>query len=231
MAFIKIDKTGLQAVELGDSDSIQIGQKVVAIGNALGEFNNTVTSGIVSGVGRPISTQTATGYETLSNLIQTDAAINPGNSGGPLVNLDGQVIGINVAKADAQGIGFAIPVNEAKVVIDSVIKNGKIVRPYLGIRYLANNKDYRTQYDFPTADGVIIVGSLGQKGVLSDSPAEKAGLQEQDILIKIAGKDINQKQSLASILSTLKVGDKVEIEFYRGNELKKAELTLSEQTQ
>lgn len=227
LAIIKVEKNDLVPLELGDSDQLQIGQKVIAIGNALGQFYNTVTDGIVSGIGRPISAQTGTGVENLSNLIQTDAAINPGNSGGPLVNIDGQVIGINVAKAgDAQGISFAIPINEVKIVIDSVIKSGKITRPYLGIRYVANSAEIKKQYDLAVDYGVIITGGVGSPAVIKGSPAEKAGLEDQDIITKINDFKIDGNNSLSSILAKFKVGDKIKIEYYRGQDLKNTELIL-----
>lgn len=235
LAFVRIKASGLRAAILGDSSQIAVGQRVVAIGNALGQYQNTVTEGIISGLGRPVTAQdesTSSGAERLENLFQTDAAINPGNSGGPLVDLDGQVIGINTAVAgNAQNIGFAIPINEAKAAIESVKKSGKIVTPYLGVRYIPITKDFASRNNLKQTTGAYVVGDQQNLAVLPDSPAAKAGIQQNDIIMKIGGKQIDDKNSLTSLISKYKVGDKVELEVVRGDKTLKLTATLEEAPQ
>lgn len=228
IAFLQIKdlkgKTLTPAV-LADSSKVQVGDKVVAIGNALGQFQNTVTSGIISGYGRDIQAGDSAGYaktETLQNLFQTDAAINLGNSGGPLVNVNGEVIGINVATADAQSIGFAIPINDIKGLIASVEKDGKLERPYLGVRYVNLTDDYAYQYNLKVKRGAYIVpGTDGQSSIISGSPADKAGLKEKDIITSINDTRIDENNSLVSVLGRFTVGTKVTITVNRdGKEIK-----------
>lgn len=233
IAFLKIkDKKGkeLKSAKLGDSGVMQVGDKVVAIGNALGEFQNTVTSGIVSGFGRSVVAGDETGNETLTNLLQTDAAINQGNSGGPLVNANGEVIGINTAIAGggAENIGFAIPVNDIKGLIKSVLEKGKLERPYLGIRYVSLDDDAAEAYDLEQKSGAYIVpkGNRRQDSILPDSPAAKAGLKEGDIITKIAGKEINDKSSLTSLISQHSVGETIEVTIIRDSKEQIIKVTL-----
>jgi serine protease Do len=230
LAFLKIDAKGLKPVELGDSDKIEVGQRVIAIGNALGQYQNTVTTGVVSAIGRAIEAGDSSGSsETLENLIQTDAAINPGNSGGPLVNIDGQVIGINTAiDQSGEGIGFAIPINIAKTALDSVIKTGKISRPYLGIRYINITKEFATRNNLAVDHGALIYASGSDLAVIPDSPAAKAGLKDEDIITKINDITLGQGKSLVSVLSTFKVGDKVTVYFVRDGKEAKTGATLAE---
>jgi len=217
VAFVRITATGLPVIKLGDSGAVKVGQRVVAIGNALGQYQNTVTDGIISGLSRGVVAGDSTGAggnaEVLQNLLQTDAAINPGNSGGPLVNLDGQVVGINTAVAgQAQNIGFAIPINEAKPLIASVESVGHIVRPYLGVRYLAIDKQVATQNSLVVSTGAWVQASDAQNpGVVAGSPADKAGVKEGDIITKVGGDTIDATHSLQSLVSKHKVGDKVAI--------------------
>lgn len=219
IAFLKIkDKKGKQlvAAKLGDSAKIQAGDKVVAIGNALGQFQNTITSGIISGYGRSIEAGDETSSETLQNLFQTDAAINQGNSGGPLVNINGEVIGINTAVAGgAQNIGFAIPVNDIQGLVKSVLKEGKLQRPYLGVRYVTLTDDYAYQFNLDTKRGAYIAPSEGQPSILADSPAAKAGLKEKDIIVKVNNDSIDEKNSLVSVLGRYSVGDSVKLTVLR----------------
>lgn len=224
IAFIKItDKKGktLKIAKLADSSQIQVGDKVVAIGNALGEFQNTVTSGIIAGYGRNISAGgDGTGSEDLTNLIQTDAAINRGNSGGPLVNLSGEVLGINTAitgSDNGQSLGFSIPINDIKNQIESVLRSGKIERPYLGIRYRAIDDKYAFVYNLPVKRGAYLPPTdlSGQSAIVPDSPADKAGLKEKDIITKIDDKEITDKNDLVSILGSYKVGDTVKLTVLR----------------
>lgn len=230
IAFLQIKdlkgKTLTPAI-IGDSSKVQVGDKVIAIGNALGQFQNTVTSGIISGFGRSLQAGDGSGSysgstESLQNLFQTDAAINPGNSGGPLVNINGEIIGINVAMANAQNIGFSIPINDVKGLIASVEKNGKLERPYLGIRYVMLTDDYAYNYNIDVKRGAYIAPSAsGQPSIIEGSPAEKAGLQEKDIITTINGTKIDENNSLISILGRFQVGDKVTLTVNRdGKELK-----------
>jgi serine protease Do len=222
IAFLKIDGVSdLPAAAIGDSDLVEPGQKVVAIGNALGEFRNSVTAGIISGLGRPIEASDGLGSsEKLENLFQTDAAINPGNSGGPLVNLKGEVIGINTAIAEeSDGIGFAIPINDAKGLIKTVLEQGKIIKPYLGVRYLTLTKEVAQQLGVSVSAGAYIDGSNGEPAVIAGSPADKAGLREKDIITKVGNKVLSESSGLASTLSRYAPGETVELTIVRdGNE-------------
>lgn len=221
IAFLKVqDKEGknLKAAELGDSAEVEVGDKVIAIGNALGQFQNTVTSGIISGFGRSVVAGDETSSETLQNMFQTDAAINEGNSGGPLVNIDGEVIGINTAVAGngAENIGFAIPVNDIKGLITSVLDTGRLERPYLGVRYVSLTDDYAEEFDVDVKRGAFIVPSTaGQESILPDSPAAKAGLKERDVITKVNGDEISERNSLTSLIGRYKVGEEITLTIYR----------------
>lgn len=233
IAFLRIKATGLTAAEIGDSDKIEVGQKVVAIGNALGEFANTVTTGVISGKSRPIEASNGQGgSEQLTNLFQTDAAINPGNSGGPLVNIEGQVIGVNTAVAgSAQNIGFAIPINEVKSDIASVKDKGTIVRAYLGVRYVMITEAFAQRNNLPIKEGALLRGDTETLAVVPNSPAAKAGLREGDIVTKLGDKDVNQKATLQSIISSYKAGDNLTITFYRDGKSQTAQVKLEEAPQ
>lgn len=218
IAFLKISGvTNLPAAALGDSGGVQPGQRVVAIGNALGQFRNSVTAGIISGIGRPVEASDGAGSsEKLENLFQTDAAINPGNSGGPLVTLDGKVIGINTAVAEqAQTIGFAIPINEAKRSIDMIRKDGKIVKPYLGVRYVTITPDVADTININADHGAYVSGGNGQVAVMPGSPADKAGIREHDIILKLNGRDITETNSLASMIAEFAPGEKLTLTVQR----------------
>jgi serine protease Do len=231
LAVIKIDATGLSTVDLGDSDNLQIGQWVVAIGNALGEFSNSVTVGVVSAKERQITASGSVGLtESLEGLIQTDAAINPGNSGGPLVNLKGQVIGINTAVAgNAQGIGFAIPINTVKKAIDSIEKSGKIIRPMIGVRYVPITKEIAKVNKLSVDHGIWILrgATRSDVAVVPGSPADKAGIVENDIILSINGDDINEKQSLIKLLQKYNVGDEVQLKVLRKGKEMTIKVTLA----
>jgi len=233
IAIIKIDKTNLPTLTLGDSDNIEIGQSIIVIGNALGEFRNTVSAGVVSGLQRSITTASdfGTSAEQLDNVIQTDAAINPGNSGGPLLNLSGNVIGINVAMAQgAQNIGFALPINIAKRDIEQVQKNGKITTAYLGIRYVLITPDIKQQNNLSSDYGALI--SKGQNAnelaVMAGSPAAKAGLQENDIILEADGKKITINNPLSQIIQNHNVGDTITLKFLRDGQEKTVKVALGE---
>lgn len=234
VAFLKIKDTkgkDLQVAKLGDSSQMAVGHKVVAIGNALGQFQNTVTTGIISGYGRDVQASDGSGggLETLQNLFQTDAAINQGNSGGPLVNTSGEVIGVNtaVAGAGAQNIGFAIPINDIKGLITSVLEEGKLVRPYLGVRYVSLTDDMAAQLDINTKRGAYIVPEEdGQRSIVPDSPADKAGLQPKDIITKINGSKIDERNSLTSLIGQHKVGDEVTLTVIRDDKEQEIKVML-----
>lgn len=226
IAVIKIDAQNLKPVEIGSSADLKIGQRVIAIGNALGEFQNTVTVGVVSAKGRAITVgDIFSGTERLENLIQTDAAINPGNSGGPLVNLAGQVVGINTAKAEAENIGFAIAIDVIKPV-DIFIKNlrekGKIIRPMLGIYYIPITKELAAVQNLPVTEGAWVYSSNKRiPAVIPGGPADKAGIEEGDIIVEVNGEKIQKDRSLLSIIQQYQPGDEVELKILRkGKEIK-----------
>ncbi|HLB32258.1 MAG TPA: trypsin-like peptidase domain-containing protein [Patescibacteria group bacterium] len=235
-AVVKIDAKGLPVVELGSSDGLQVGQKVLAIGNALGEFQNTVTAGVLSALGRSIVASDISAQqssESLDGLLQTDTAINTGNSGGPLVNLRGQVIGINTAtaaKGQAEGIGFAIPIDMAKSAIESVKKSGKIIRAFLGVNTIELNKDIADKMQITTTEGFLIASdaSQGIKGVVKGSPAEKAGLREGDVLTAVNDNKVNQSNSLITELRKFAPNEEVEIKFIRDGKEKTVKVKLGE---
>lgn len=214
LAILKIEASGLPVVDLGDSDDLQVGQWVVAIGNALGQLQNTVTAGVISARERQLTAGSGNDQEQLSNLLQTDAAINPGNSGGPLVNLAGQVIGINTAIAgNAQSIGFAIPINQAKGALESYKKTGKIVKPQIGVRYVTLNKEIAKSNNLSVDYGALITGSANSPAVVSGSPADIAGLKANDIILEINGERIDESHPLGGVIQKYQVGDEIEIKF------------------
>lgn len=210
VAFLKINGAKkLKPAKLGNSSTLQIGQNVVAIGNTLGLYQNTVTSGIVSGLGRPAaSSQSGGSAESLNDLIQTDTAINPGNSGGPLVNLAGQVIGINTAiVSNAQGIGFAIPIDVVKGMLEGVLKKGKLERAYLGVRYGEITPAIAKQRNLSTNRGALVA----EDGVEAGGPADKAGIKPGDIITKVGDLVVGEKGNVSSLISRYKPGDNVDI--------------------
>jgi len=223
VAILKIEEDNLPTIELGDSNKIELGQSVLAIGTALGEFSNTVSLGIVSGLSRFITAVTdMEGHmERLGGLIQTDAAINPGNSGGPLVDLDGKVIGINSAVVfGAQNIGFAIPINKAERDLDDLLKFGKIRRPFLGIRYILVNDLLQKKFKLPVNCGALVMreGMPGRKAVIAGSPADKAGIKEADIILALDNTNISEKISVEDILEKISIGQEVPIRIMRDGE-------------
>ena len=230
VAILKIKANNLPTLRLGDSDKIMIGQTAIAIGNALGEFRNTVSVGVVSGLSRTITASGSEGFsETIQGVIQTDAAINKGNSGGPLLNSRGEVIGINTAMAQgAQNIGFAIPINQVKKDINSILKRGKIVVPYIGIRYVIINEMVKEEYNLPVDYGALIIGKGDEMGVVPYSPAAKAGLQEGDIILEMNGTKIDEDHSIAYMVRRLNVGDKITLKIMRNGKILTKELVLGE---
>ncbi|MFC1686352.1 S1C family serine protease [Patescibacteria group bacterium] len=223
IAVIQIEADNLPVVSFGDSDKLQVGQRVVAIGNALGEYDNTVTAGVVSAIGRTISAYDGGSYEKLEGVIQTDAAINEGNSGGPLVNLEGQIVGINTAiDKGGQLISFAIPSNVVKEAMDSVLEHGRIIRPLLGVRYLEVTKELAELNDLSSEKGALVYsGSSSLLAVIPDSPADKAGLEVNDIITKVNDDEINQENSLSRLLQRHSPGSEIELTIIRdGKEIK-----------
>ncbi|MEK9180842.1 MAG: trypsin-like peptidase domain-containing protein [Patescibacteria group bacterium] len=218
---------------LGDSDKLQIGQTVIAIGNALGEYRNTVSVGVVSGLGRTITASSGDFVETIEDVIQTDAAINKGNSGGPLLNLRGEVIGINTATVlDAQSIGFAIPVNKAKKDIDQVKFSGKIVYPYLGVYYALVTANLQEKFDLSVDYGAWVgrdaAGNKTDVAVASGSAAQTAGLQRDDIILEFGGEKITADNSLAKLIQKHNPGDKITMKILRDKTEMTLEATLGE---
>ena len=229
IAFLKIsDETAFTPAEIGNSSTLRIGQQVVAIGNALGQYSNTVTSGIISGTGRPITASSENGEaESLTDLLQTDASINPGNSGGPLVNLSGQIIGINTAIAeDANGIGFAIPINAAKGILKGVLAKGTVDRAFLGVRYLSVTPDVAKQYNLPVSNGAYIYAGAGTDPVSQDGPAARAGLKSGDIITKVNDDALGQNGGLSSMSGLYQPGDTVTITYLRGGKEQRTQLTF-----
>jgi len=233
LAVLKIEARNLPVVELGDSDQLKVGQWVVAVGNALGQFQNTVTAGVISAKDRKIKASDSGGgsTETLSNLLQTDAAINPGNSGGPLVNLAGQVVGINTAVAsNAQGIGFAIPINAAKSAIESIKKTGRIIRPYLGVKYFEITPTLAKKYNLPVEYGAIIKGNGGilDFSIVPGSPADKAGLVDGDIVLEVEGQKIDEDHPLINLIQQHQVGDEIKLKVLSKGQEKEVKVKLEE---
>ncbi|MDD3735337.1 MAG: trypsin-like peptidase domain-containing protein [Candidatus Pacebacteria bacterium] len=217
---IKLDNSiKFKPLNLGDSDKLKIGQTVIAIGNALGEFKNTVSVGVVSGLGRTV-TAVSSGFETetITNVIQTDAAINQGNSGGPLLNLNGEVIGINTAVASgAENIGFALPINTAKKAIQDVKERGKIVYPFLGVRYVLVNEQIKNELNLSVDYGALIMKdeTTNEPAVVPGSAADKAGLKENDIILEVDGKKITEQNPLYKIIREYNTGDEVQMKVLR----------------
>lgn len=224
LAIVKINATGLTPVVMGDSDKIKVGQTAIAIGTALGEFRNTVTVGVVSGVGRGITAGSPFegSAEKLDNVIQTSAAINPGNSGGPLLNSSGQVIAVNTAVAqDGQNIGFALPINTVKEALANFNATGQFNRPFLGVEYRMVTRQLAVLNDLP--EGAYIMT------VVSGSPADKGGLEEEDIITKIDGDKLTESNDLAKVIAKKKVADKVTLTVWRNE--KEVTLTVTMGTQ
>lgn len=231
LAIVKIEAQNLPTLSLGDSSKLEIGQRVIAIGNSLGQYQNTVTTGVVSGIGRTITASGATGSEQLEGVIQTDAAINPGNSGGPLLDIGGSVIGINTAiDAEGQLVGFAIPVNDLKIDLESFRKFGRIVKPFLGVRYVLVTEAIQKENQLPVDYGALVVGggSPNSPAVVVNSAADRAGIRENDILLEVNGERIDKNKSLAGILKNFNPSDVVKIKIHSRSEEKEVTVTLGE---
>ena len=233
IAVLKIDGNDFPFLPLGNSDAIELGQTVLAIGTALGEFQNTVSAGIVSGLSRFITALTdMEGHsERLRGLIQTDAAINPGNSGGPLVNLSGEVLGINSAVVfGAQNIGFTIPINKAKRDLVELKKYGRIRRPFLGVRYILLNPSLKRRFRLPVDHGAFVLreGVPDRPAVMPNSAAFHAGLQETDVILELNNVAITEKSGIEDVLEKIKLGDHIPMKILRKGEEKTLTLEAEE---
>ena len=220
IAILKIQSNEqFKAIKLGSASSIQIGQTAIAIGNALGELKNTVSVGVISGLGRTVTASGQDSTEVLEDIIQTDAAINPGNSGGPLLNLSGEVIGINTAASSGENIGFAIYIDKAIRDIEQVKTIGKISYPFLGIRYVLIDEDIAKDKKLSVDYGALIMrgSSYSDVAITPNSPAEKAGLKENDIVLELEGEKITKNNSLAKIILKYNPGDTVSLKILRNN--------------
>ena len=231
-AVLKIEGTKFPYLQMADSNKIELGEEVVAVGNALGEFTDTLSTGIVSGLSRFITAFGGVDHQmqNLRGLIQTDAAINPGNSGGPLINMKCKVIGINTAMiAGAQNIGFAIPIGYAKKDLEEVKKFGKIMMPFLGIKYVLISKDMAEVNKLPVPDGALVVREqLGESPVVKGSSADLAGVKEWDIITECNGEKITTNNSMATIIQKHEVGDKVTLHILRNGKELDLDVVLSE---
>lgn len=233
LAVIKIDKSDLPFLEFSDSDKLQVGQTAITIGYALGEFDNTVSKGVISGLSRTVTASGGFGFssERLKNLIQSDAAINPGNSGGPMLDLAGNVIGVNVAMATAENIGFAIPGNEAKDVFEEVKETGTIKEKevaFLGIRYISVTEELQANNNLAYDYGALV--SRGETpedlAVTPGSPADQAGIVENDIILEIDGEKITTRNQLADLIAQYEPGDEVTLKIYHKGEEKEIHVQL-----
>ena len=230
-AVIKINATGLPVLDLGDSDALKLGQTAIAIGNVLGEFRNTVSTGVISGLRRNVTASGGAdqGSETIEGVIQTDAAINPGNSGGPLLNLRGEVIGINTAIAtNAENVGFAIPINQVKRAITSIKQTGKILTPYIGVRYVRLTEDIAKKENLNITSGALLRGNGDGPAIIKGSPADKAGLEAEDVVLEVNGEKVSDTSSLGSLIQKYSVNDTITLKILRGKQTKEIKVTLEE---
>lgn len=233
IAILKIDAKDLPVIDFGDSSNLELGQTAIAIGNALGQFQNTISVGVVSGLSRFITASSTISGESskLRGLIQTDAAINPGNSGGPLININGKVIGVNAACVfGAENIGFALPVNNAKKDLDDIKNYGRIRQPFLGVRYLLLNKEIQQKNNLPVAYGALVMSEdlPGDLAVITGSPADKAGVKEFDIILECQKEKITEENPLDAILQKNQVGRDVELKILREGKEKTVKTKLEE---
>lgn len=228
LAIIKIDASGLPTAPIGSSAALEVGQLAIAIGNPLAEYSDTVTTGVVSGLGRQITAGNGTSSEDLSHLIQTDAAINPGNSGGPLVNSVGQVIGINTAvNTSAQGIGFAIPIDFAKPIMALALNGEELSRPWVGVYYKMIDKQMAADLNLTVEEGALIdQGPNGAPAVFPGSPADEAGLQQGDIITQLGGRTVDENHDLATLLLPYRPGDVVTMNVLRNGDPLSIDVTL-----
>jgi S1-C subfamily serine protease len=228
LAIVKIDATDLPTATIGDSSALKVGQTTIAIGSPLGTYTNTVTSGILSATGRSIDVESG----RINNLLQTDTAINPGNSGGPLLDIGGNVIGINTAiAANANGIGFAIPINIARPIMEQAVAGQKLARPYIGIRYQMLDLQTADQLKLSVHDGAYVDGGQDASGqtapaVVSGGPADKAGIRQGDIIVSIEGQAIDTEHPLDSVLTQFAPGRTVTLGILRDGQKMEVQVTL-----
>lgn len=232
IAIIKIEGTNFPALRLGDSDRIRVGETIIVIGNPLGEFENSVSRGIVSGLKRNLNAGSGQGdSERLSDIIQVDAAINPGNSGGPLFNLSGEVIGVNVAMArGAENIGFSLPVNQVKRIVEQVRTTGKLSFPYLGVRSLTLNDELKQKTELPFNYGALVLrgDTLTDFAVVPGSPADKAGIVENDIILELNGEKVDENHGLIYYMGRYAVGETITLKVWHKGETKEVKVQLEE---
>ena len=233
IAVVKITATGLPSVRLGNSSKLELGQTVLAIGNALGLFSNTVSRGIVSGLSRKISASLGQGgqMEHLRGVLQTDVAINQGNSGGPLIDLNGEVVGINTAIIyGAQNIGFSIPINWAKQDLEDIIKHGRIIKPFIGLQYVMLNNELKSKYSLPVDYGALVVRDHipHSVAVVPNSPADKAGVKENDIILALNDDKLTDEKDLSDWLQSYKVGEDIALKVLRKNDTLELKVRLEE---
>lgn len=230
LAVLDLEGDGYPTVPLGNSDEIRIGQTVIAIGNTLSEYQNTVTKGVISGIHRQVwAGDGFGGDEVIDNAIQTDAAINPGNSGGPLINLLGEVVGINTAVSfEGASIGFAIPVNDAKKIIDDVREYGRIVRPWLGVRYVSLTPTIAAEDGLQVDQGAYVVGGEGTNAVFPGSPADVAGLKEGDVIVAVGNDPVTDENPLGELIGKHAPGDELVLDVVRGEERLPLTVNLAE---
>lgn len=232
IAILKVEDatTTFPALTFGDSETIRLGEEVIAIGNALAEFPNSVSVGVVSGLARNIVARDSMGVpEALDGVIQTDAAINPGNSGGPLLNAHGEVIGVNVAVANgSENIGFSLPVNTVKEVFEGVMEFGEIVRPFIGVRFMEITEAVAKENQLPVDYGILVVRgeNRAELAVIPGSPADKAGIEENDIILEIDGVKIDEKVNFAQKIRTYQVGDTITLKVLHDGDEKEVEVKL-----
>ncbi len=232
VAYLKIpDVNNLPTITLGDSKTIAVGQPVLAIGNALGAYQNSVTQGIIGGTGRSITAGDSSGgsVEYLADLLQTDAAINPGNSGGPLVNAAGDVIGINTATStSAEGLGFAIPISAVKGMLRRIQEDGKAERAYLGLSYITITAEVAKEYDLPVKQGAYVYseGATSGSAIVKDGPADKAGIKNKDIITKVGNIEVGRAGSISTLIGEYKVGDTIQLTILRDSKEQVINVTL-----
>jgi len=232
IAVLKIQAKNLPYLELGDSNRVELGESVIAVGNALGEFYDTVSTGVISGLSRYITATDPVAFqaERLKGLMQTDAAINPGNSGGPLIGIEGKVIGINTAMVmGAQNIGFAIPINYAKEDLEEIKKYGRLRTPFLGVKYVLISKEMAKRNKLSVNYGALVIReSLGESPIVPGSTAARAGLKEFDIILECQGEKITLKNPLRNILQKFEISQTIELKILRGKEQKIIKVKLEE---
>lgn len=232
LAIVKVDKQNLKPVEFANSDELKVGQTAVAIGNALGEFDNTVSRGVISGLSRSLIASDGQGNsEQLSQVIQTDAAINQGNSGGPLLDINANVIGVNVATAEgAQSIGFAIPSNVVTRMIDDYKQFGKVRVPYIGVRYSMIVPGSSQAKEYGVEQGALVMGDTESPAIVPNSPAAKSGMRAGDVITKIENTSLTAKAPLADIISRYKIGDTIKLTIWRDGKEETLSITLEERS-